>query len=157
MNLSILKGSFLQFPVHHHHVDVIYPVTDYYYSWYNFRPVTFTVVPAVSTCSACPSQCPGTCGTWGGLQTCRFAQCPIIGNPCNPTNCARGLYLHPFHLDIHRYVQCETTPGVVYVRSCPAGLVFDRVFNVCSYPRGVVQYWTHFYPAYYQTIFTVGK
>ena len=103
----------------------------------------------MSTCSSCPSQCPGTCGTWGGLGTCRFNSCPIVGNPCNPTNCARGLYLHPYLLDASRYIQCETVPGVVYIRSCPNGLVFDRVFNVCSYPVGIVRYYSHFVRNFY--------
>lgn len=64
-----------------HPIGLIYPNNDYYYSWYNIYPTQFTVVPAVTplapACAACPSQCPGTCGTWAGLNTCQLNTCPL--------------------------------------------------------------------------------
>ncbi|CAF0723401.1 unnamed protein product [Brachionus calyciflorus] len=113
----------------------------HYYNWYYAYPTyTFTV----STCGAvasCPVQCPGTCGYWSGLYACKFSACAIIGSPCSAVNIASGVYLHPFAHDPSRYVQCDTTPGVTYIRSCPAGLVFDGRFRVCNYPSQV--YYTY--------------
>ena len=57
-----------------------YPYSDYYYSWYNWCPTQFTVVPkpvAVPACNICPSACPGTCGTWSGFYACQVTTCPL--------------------------------------------------------------------------------
>jgi len=58
----------------------------------------------------------------------------IVGNVCNLGNIGRGIYLHPYAYDANRYVQCDSTPGVFYIRNCPSGLVFDSRFQVCNYP-----------------------
>ncbi|RNA42289.1 hypothetical protein BpHYR1_022330 [Brachionus plicatilis] len=113
----------------------------HYYNWYYAYP-TYTF--SVSTCSAvaaCPVQCPGTCGLWSGLHACRFTSCAIISTPCSAVNIHARLFLHPFPHDPSRYIQCDTTPGVTYVRSCPVGLVFDARFSVCNYPSQV--YYTY--------------
>jgi hypothetical protein len=130
---------------HHGHHDGHHGHHDYYdyYHWYNLHPTEFIV----GTCPpqyACPAQCPGTCGTWGGLYACRcHGGCPLIGDPCNHYNIHRGHYLHPFPHDASRYIQCDTTPGIVYIRNCPAHLVFDPRFSVCNYPSNVFHHHHH--------------
>jgi len=93
----------------------------------------FNIIPCNPVFS-CPIQCPGVCGQWTGYYACRSTGCPAIGDPCNPVNIARGIFLSPFPYDPTRYVQCDTTPGLIYIRSCPMGLVFDPRLSVCNYP-----------------------
>ena len=73
----------------------------------------------------------------------------LVGTPCNAVNIARGFYLHPYPYDQNKYVQCETTPGMVYIRTCPTGLVFDDRYSVCNYPIGIVQYWNSYITGVY--------
>jgi hypothetical protein len=56
----------------------------------------------------------------------------LVGDVCS--GIARGIYLYPFALDTTRYVQCDTTPGIFYIRSCPSGYVWNSVYSVCNYP-----------------------
>jgi len=138
------KGGFLQ----HYGVGYYgwnYPYSNYYYSWYNLYPNHFAAATVhAPACNVCPSQCAGTCGLWGSLYACQYSTCPILGNPCNSVNCAKGLYLHAYPFDSNRYIQCDITPGRQFIRTCPHSLVFDPRFGVCNYPTGVVQYYNHY-------------
>lgn len=129
--------------VHHsgeHHLH--YPYHNYYH-WYNLHPTTFSVVHCPAQ-YACPAECPGVCGTWGGYYACRCHHgCPLAGEQCNHHNIAHGRFLHPFPHDASRYIQCDSTPGVVYIRSCPPHLVFDPHFSVCNYPSSVFHHHHH--------------
>jgi len=104
--------------------------------FFNTYPTTFTVT-SFTGAYACPPQCPGVCGTWSGLSACRTTGCPLIGDPCNGVNIARGLHLHPFPFDVARYVQCDSAVGVFYIRNCPPGLVFDARSGVCNFPQSL--------------------
>jgi len=108
--------------------------------WFNTYPTTFTVTSCTGA-YACPPQCPGVCGTWSGLSACRTTGCPLIGDPCNAVNIARGLFLHPFAFDSARYVQCDSSVGVFYIRNCPPALVFDARSGVCNYPQSLFNVW----------------
>jgi len=108
--------------------------------WFNTYPTTFTVTSCTGT-YACPPQCPGVCGTWSGLSACRTTGCPLIGDPCNAVNIARGLFLHPFAFDSAKYVQCDSAVGVFYIRNCPPALVFDARSGVCNYPQSLFNVW----------------
>ncbi len=68
-----------------------------------------------------------------------------VGNPCSSHNLHRRDYLHVYPHNPHLYIQCdESESGRVWVRTCPAGLVFDPRFSVCNYPVGVVHFYNHF-------------